>query len=271
MKRRYNGWRDVRHNTRKNRKKIIAYTVRIIPLAMIPIVVILVICGFAFIKDLVKPEETSEVVNLVTMTDMEIEPEIIPTEPPVVEDKVILVLDAGHGGKDGGTFGGDVLEKDINLAVVLYIKEALEETDIEVILTRSTDDFLDVSERSSLANKEEVDMFVSIHCNSFEDDASVSGLECYYHEENDGGQALAESMIEVLKGNDDIKVRSAKHGNYYVLKYTDMPSILIEMGFLSNKAEREKLNSADYQELLAGEIAEGILLNLADELEKVSE
>lgn len=272
MKRRYNGWREIRNTTRNDRKKIIAYTVRILPLVLIPIIVILVICGFVFIKDLAKTEESSEVVNLVSVPDMVIEPEITPTpEPPVEEDKVILVLDAGHGGKDGGTYNGDILEKDINLAVVLYIKEALEEEDIEIILTRSTDEFLDVPDRSNLANAEEADIFVSIHCNYFEDDAGVSGLECYYHEENNGGQAFAESMIEVLKGNKDIKVRSAKHGNYYVLKHTDMPSILIEMGFLSNKAECEKLNSTEYQKLLAGEIAEGILLNLPDEPEDVNE
>ena len=74
-----------------------------------------------------------------------------------------------------------------------------------------------------------------------------------------------------VKENEDIKVRSAKHGGYYVLKFTEMPSVLVEMGFLSNKAEREKLNSEEYQKLLAEELVKAILENLKEEPESVSE
>lgn len=282
MGRRYSGWRELKIHSEYNRRRVVKRQ-RILFGVGIGIILVLLICGGVFLWQRFHKEDAKTVTNQELNAAKTPEPTVNPTETPteapteeplkelVEENLGCLVLDAGHGGKDGGTFNGDILEKDINLAVVQYIKEALEEANIEVILTRSTDDFLDVPERSDFANQKEADLFVSIHCNFFEDDASVSGLECYYYEENKGGQAFAESMIEVLKENKDIKVRSAKHGNYYVLKYTEMPSILVELGFLSNNAESEKLNSADYQELLAEEIAKGILLQFTNESEKVEE
>lgn len=280
MGRKYNGWRELKIHSEYNRRKTVRNQ-RILFGIGVGVLLILMICGGVFLWKHFHKEDAVNAVNQELAVSETPEPTIVPTVAPteepveVIEEKVsgCIVLDAGHGDVDGGTFCEDVLEKDINFAVVMYMKEILEEAGIEVRLTRSGDDFMDVSERAEFANqnKEDADLFVSIHCNYFEDDASVSGLEIYYYTGDEAGQACAESMIEYLKKSEDIKVRSAKHGGYYVLKFTEMPAVLVEMGFLSNKEEREKLNSEEYQKLLAEELAEGILLSLKEELESVNE
>lgn len=271
--RRYNGWHELKIHSEYDRRRTVRNQRILFCVGMLLIAVLMIWGGVSLWKHFQR-EEVEETMNTEVSTSVTPEPTIVPTETPteppievLVEENIeCIILDAGHGGVDGGTSSEDVLEKNINFAVVMYMKELLEEAGVEVRLTRSGDDFMDVSERAEFANqnKEDVDLFVSIHCNYFEDDASVSGLEAYYYTGDDGGQACAERMIEVLKGNEDIKVRSAKHGGYYVLKYTEIPSVLVEMGFLSNQADCEKLNSAEYQKLLAEELAKAILLNLEE-------
>lgn len=284
MTRRYNGWRELRSSSRTDRRRQSnAGGIRLVIIAVIMLV--LAIAGGILLWKCLRSDDALEVANSEIPLDMTVEPVILSTPEPtamptpepveeVVEEKIgSIVLDAGHGGVDGGTYYEDVLEKNINFAVVMYMKEILEEEGVEVFLTRSEDDFMDVSERTGIVNQytEEADLFVSIHCNYFEDDDGVSGLECYYYKEDEVGQASAERMIESLKGNKEIKVRSAKHGGYYVLKFSDMPAVLVEMGFLSNKAERDKLNSEEYQKLLAEELSKAIVLNLKEMAETEKE
>ena len=273
MAKRYNGWRELRTQSGYDRRKVVRNQRICFGIGVAVVLILLIIGGVFLWKHLKRgDDEAAGNPDAVTATPVpSAVPTATPTEVPTKEPVQVLVeeysglvvLDAGHGGIDGGTFCEDVLEKDINFAVVQYIKEILESSGVEVSLTRSGDDFLDVSERTSIANSVEgADLFVSIHCNYFEDDESVSGLEIYYYTGDEEGQACAEQMIDLMKENKDIKVRSAKHGGYYVLKFTDIPAVLVEMGFLSNPAERDKLNSAEYQKLLAEELAEGILANL---------
>lgn len=96
------------------------------------------------------------------------------------QEKYTVVLDAGHGGEDGGTVEQTAMEKEINLAVVLKMRELLENQDIRVVLTREQDMFMKLEERVQVANGEKADLFVSIHCNYYEKDSSIYGLECYY-------------------------------------------------------------------------------------------
>lgn len=175
-----------------------------------------------------------------------------------------VVLDAGHGGSDQGTSGGDVLEKDINLAMALKIKPILEEYGIQVIMTRSTDEFISLEQRAETANQSDADVFVSVHCNYFEKDASIAGLECYYCPGKTVGQAFAESIISAAEVGGEIPVRNAKPEDYYVLVNTTMPAVLVEMGYLSNADECQRLTEEEYQELLAAKIAEGIMKKLED-------
>lgn len=177
-----------------------------------------------------------------------------------------IILDAGHGGSDGGTQAdsnrSDVVEKDVNLAVVLRMKTLLEENGLEVVLTRESDETLSLDERVRIANTNEADLFVSIHCNFFEDDSSVSGLECYYCKGSENGMRYAEKILEKIGTGGKVETRNAKESNFYVLKNTDIPAVLVELGYLSNTRESQLLSEKEYQETLTEELVNGILTAL---------
>ena len=181
------------------------------------------------------------------------------------DDGIIrVVLDAGHGGKDGGTYQNDVLEKNINLAVTLYVEEILSTQDMELVLTRDEDVFLSLEERAYIANKVNADFFVSIHCNYYDGEEPVSGMECYYYPGSEEGLKCAKVINSKLKEEKSFKVRSPKADDLYVLENTDMTAILVELGYISDEAERQKLTRKDYQKLLATKISEGILASLEE-------
>lgn len=113
-------------------------------------------------------------------------------------DKFVVVLDAGHGGKDPGNLGSGLKEKDIVLSIILKIGESLEkQTDIKVIYTRKTDVFVDLHERGAIANRADADLFVSIHCNSFH--TQVYGTETYVL-----GTKRSETNFSVAKKENEV-------------------------------------------------------------------
>ncbi len=144
------------------------------------------------------------------------------------------------------------------------MKELLEQKNIQVILTRDKDIFMELEERTEIAKNEEADLFLSIHCNYYEDDSSIRGLECYYSQDSSDGKYYAEKLIESLEEKGAILSRNAKPAEYFVLKNTNIPSVLVETGYLSNYADRKDLTSQNYQEKLAAELVEGILKGLRD-------
>lgn len=180
-----------------------------------------------------------------------------------------IVLDAGHGGSDGGTLAEgilsengrrmDIVEKDINLSVVLYMKTFLEKLGLEVFLTREDDETLSLDERVRIANSKDADLFVSIHCNYYEDDASVSGVESYFFEGSVSGNSYAEKILEEMESGGRIETRNAKESDFYVLKKTKSPAVLVELGYLSNDRECLLLAEKEYQETMAKELVAGIL------------
>lgn len=178
------------------------------------------------------------------------------------QGKYIVVLDAGHGGKDDGTVSDSAVEKDINLAIVFKIKEQLEAKGIRVLLTRDRDIYMGLGERIRAAEDKEADLFVSIHCNYYERDDAVNGLECYYCRGSEQGRHYADTIIAEIGKNNRIVTRNAKPAEYYVLKNTKLPAILVETGYLSNGRERRGLISDDYQNVLAEELANGIMRGL---------
>ena len=184
------------------------------------------------------------------------------------EDEWTVVLDAGHGGKDVGTNSGKIYEKDINLNVTRLIQEMLEEQGVNVVMTRDKDTFLKLQERVDLANEEDADLFVSIHCNSYEDDASIKGMDCYYPEGSELGEEYAKYIMEVVETCKDIKSRGYREETYYVTEHSEAPAVLIELGFMTNASECKKLNSESYQQLLAEELSAGILHGLEEILEE---
>ncbi len=179
-----------------------------------------------------------------------------------------VCVDPGHGGKDPGAIGkNNTREKDITLAIAKKLKFILEDgTSAKVILTRDSDILPwgekgvkeDLKARCDIANKNLVDIFVSIHCNSSKNE-SARGLETFYYKTSQRGFLLAteiqKSIVESIKTIN----RGIKFADFYVLRATKMPAILIECGFLSNPEEEKMLNNQNYQTQIALAIAKGIV------------
>ena len=178
--------------------------------------------------------------------------------------KTILV-DAGHGGADGGARARDsgIWEKEINLQVALLLQKELEGMGAEVIMTRETDMAYagkkreDLTKRLNLAQDGGADMVVSIHMNEYRS-RSESGPQVFYRQGQAESRLLAGSIQDHMIGQlSPKKERQAMAGDYFILSL-DLPSVLVECGFLSNSAEEKLLLNGSYQQKLAGAIASGI-------------
>lgn len=187
------------------------------------------------------------------------------TSQEVQAQKRIVVIDAGHGGYDPGKIGvNNALEKDINLQIAGKVKERLEENGIEVVMTREEDimaetKLADMQKRVSLINRTKPLIAVSIHQNSYSN-SSVKGAQVFYYKGSEDGKEAATLMQGELGKMNGENVREIKeNNNFYMLKKTKVPTIIVECGFLSNAQEAEKLVSDEYQNALAEAICGGIL------------
>ena len=182
-----------------------------------------------------------------------------------------IVLDSGHGGEDPGKIGvNQAKEKDVNLKIAKKTKERLEKKGWKVVMTREKDVMLgdpaagnkkihDMKARVERINKTMPQAAVSIHQNSYQD-AQIHGAQVFYYSHSEEGKRMAEVMQKALLKADEENTRQAKaNDTYYLLKRTEVPTIIVECGFLSNPEEAAKLVSPKYQEKLAEAIAEGIL------------
>ncbi len=191
----------------------------------------------------------------------------------------IVVIDAGHGGKDPGTSGiiGDetFYEKTVNLDIALKVKEILESKGITVLMTRDSDTYPTLTERSDFANINDAVMFVSIHANSATSE-SASGYEVYYSTLNNStttglnSKELAESIIDMLSENITTRNRGVKTADHVVTKTSYMPAVLIELGFMTNPEELALMFTKDFQNDFATGVAEGIM-NVIDKAKIPSE
>lgn len=189
-----------------------------------------------------------------------------------VSGKKLVVIDAGHGGKDPGKVGtNNSLEKDINLSIALKLKILLENNDIEVLMVRTEDKGLyseadrnkksaDMRNRVALINDSKAGLAVSIHQNSFEESSST-GAQVFYHNKSTEAKKLAEVLQDQIKTTiNDGNHRVAKSNeSYYMLKKTECPLVIVECGFLSNQKEEALLCDSAYQEKMAWAIHLGIL------------
>lgn len=177
----------------------------------------------------------------------------------------IIVVDPGHGGSDPGKVGvNKALEKDVNLAIAHKVKDILEKQGITVIMTREDESGLanskaeDMKERVSIINKTKPSLTVSIHQNSYQGE-SVHGAQVFYYSHSKDGERMAGIMQNALLKVDPENTRQAKaNDTYYMLKKTEVPVIIVECGFLSNRAEADKLIDPLYQEAMAQAICQGI-------------
>jgi len=187
-------------------------------------------------------------------------------------EKKVVVIDAGHGGKDPGKVGvNDVLEKDINLEIAHCLKELLEQNDVVVIMTREEDKDLaseqaksrkneDLRARVKLVEESGADVTVSIHQNSYPEE-DVDGAQVFYYTGSESGKLLGTCIQKQLKAElADGNHRMAKaNKDYYLLKKSVSPTVIVECGFLSNARESELLGTEEYQRKVAYAIHLGIL------------
>lgn len=179
--------------------------------------------------------------------------------------KIKIVIDPGHGGSDPGAIGPTgKREKDANLAISLKLGEILKENGIEVVYTRDSDKINwpsntreNLQARVDIAKNENANYFISIHNNSAT--SFAYGTESYYYGGDVEGKKLAQGIHGELVKATGLFDRKIKSANFYVLKNTDIPAVLVEVAFISNANEEKLLFSEDFQYKAAQAIASGIL------------
>jgi len=176
--------------------------------------------------------------------------------------KPLIVLDAGHGGSDEGTRVRTFQEKKITLITVLLTKKQLEQLGYRVILTRSRDAFVSLPRRVAIANKVKGSVFVSVHFNA-SPSQEAHGIEIFYNNSKElwrtrASKRLANCILYRMIDQTASASRGVKEGNFHVIRETDMPAILVEGGFFTNRQECALLKDREYLKQLAEGIAEGI-------------
>lgn len=185
----------------------------------------------------------------------------------------IIAIDAGHGGPDGGAVSHEgVIEKHINLAVSLYLRDYLQQAGALVVMTREEDIDLADSETKGRRKKEDLqrrvemvqqnntDLLISIHMNSIPSSRWSGAQTFYYPKQHEGNKALATFIQDELKSNLGNTNRQAKSiDTIYLLKSVEIPTVLVEVGFLSNPQEARLLADENYQKKVAAAIYRGIL------------
>lgn len=188
---------------------------------------------------------------------------------------IVIALDAGHGGADGGAVSKDgIIEKDINMAIVLHLRDYLQQAGALVLLTREGDYDLalpdtkghsrrkteDLIERAEKVQERKADLTISVHMNSIPS-PRWSGAQTFYHPRNPESKRLASDIqaeIREALGNTD-RVAKQADKTVYLLKTLEMPTALVEVGFLSHPEESRLLADEEYQRKVAASIYRGIL------------
>lgn len=193
-------------------------------------------------------------------------PLLLPQQAPLLQNKALVMIDAGHGGHDTGTFGSiskDYPEKNLTLTTATMLKGYLDAMGYQTVMIRQTDIFIDRYERARIANRKEPKIYVSIHYN-FAAEKKAHGIEVFYYqsetdkERSEASKLLGKAILQRVLVQTGAKSRGVKHGNYAVIRETEMPAVIIEGGFLTNDEEMEKLKDPAYLKVLALGIAQGI-------------
>ncbi|MBY6052134.1 N-acetylmuramoyl-L-alanine amidase [Cytobacillus firmus] len=167
----------------------------------------------------------------------------------------VIVIDAGHGGYDNGTSGKIHKEKTLNLKTAQELKTLLQKSGAKVVMTRSNDQYLSLNQRVNISHAQKADAFISIHYNAYS--STSSGIITFYYNNSKDGR-LAQSIHNGLLVQTSMRNLGAKYGNYHVLRTNKQPSVLLELGFLSNPNEERHVGTADYQRKAAKGIYDGL-------------
>lgn len=189
----------------------------------------------------------------------------------VPQKSFTIVIDAGHGGADGGCIGrsSGITENELNLEYAETLKSICEGLGLNVVMTRTDLNGLysplasnkkrsDMEARQKIIKDSAADLVLSVHMNAFPLSSS-RGAHVFFDEKNYGGQALAQSLQDSLHENVAYAKSKAKAGDFYILNCTQTPGALIEFGFLSNREEEHLLLSSDYRQNICYAVACGIL------------
>ena len=168
----------------------------------------------------------------------------------------IIVVDPGHGGKDAGAISGKYYEKVAALAISKKLETELKNQGATVIMTRDDDTFISLQDRVDISNNQDATIFISIHLNSSEKSAP-NGIETHWYKDN--SKKLAENVHTNLIKNIKCVDRGLINSKFYVINHTVAPAILVEVGFISNIAERNELFEEKRQNATAKAIKNGVL------------
>ena len=176
-----------------------------------------------------------------------------------------IFIDPGHGGPDPGAVGNGVTEEFVNLNVSLELARLLREAGYDVRLYRTTSDEnvlenknADLRNRAQTANNWEADYFISIHTNSSPNPAS-NGVEAYVYRLGGTSERLAQSIVNSVSNELGSRNRGVLQANFAGLRRTNMPAVLVELGYLTNATEALNLNSPAWQRAVAAAIFDGIV------------
>ncbi len=169
-----------------------------------------------------------------------------------------VVLDPGHGGKDPGSQGFGEVEKVLSLDLAKRIEKVLVGKGVTVSLTRTTDTYVELVDRAEVANKASKSIFVSLHFNAHTD-RSINGTETFYWPGSEEGRRLASYIQSELGRRLVTRNRGFKPERLKVLEATEGTAILIECGFISNRWECQRCGAEWFRQILAEEIAQGIM------------
>lgn len=185
--------------------------------------------------------------------------------------KYTVVIDAGHGGIDGGSVGVVTKndENHLNLEYAKCLKGYFENFDIGVVMTRTTLDGLysstaknkkksDMQRRKEIIEKSGANLVVSIHMNSFPTKSS-RGAQVFYNKENESGKTLAECIQKRFVLDIENAKKTPKHGDFFMVNCTTLPSVIVECGYLSNPAEDQLLSTSAHKEKICYSIFCGVL------------
>lgn len=199
--------------------------------------------------------------------------QVISAQTLPLQDTIIMV-DPGHGGRDSGTYYGEIYEKDINLEISKALEEELTKNGAIVYMTRTRD--IDLSSIYDSAKKRgdlyrrllkiketKSDLYISIHINWYQN-TSMKGAEVLYNSINENNEKLAKSIMKEFK-TDLGSTRTIKTTDLYMYRNTTTPGVLVECGYLSNPTERTLLQQENYQKKLAKSITNGIINYLKKE------
>jgi N-acetylmuramoyl-L-alanine amidase len=180
-------------------------------------------------------------------------------------DAPTILLDVGHGGTDRGARAHLPYceEKKLTLLTARLVKQYLDQLGYHVVMTRNTDNFISLPKRVELANQAQANIFVSVHFNSSRS-PEAQGIEVFFCDSKEdrtrttASRKLADSVLSRIIRRTSAHSRGVKKGNFFVIRETSMPAVLVEGGFISNPEERALLKSRDYQEKIARGIADGV-------------